>query len=375
MCLRHVRAAAAALVACIPLAVPSPVLADGAAARGRLCDEGLTRARAGDPAGAFLYLDECLVAGAAGARAAEITAARDKALATLGAGSFAPVDIEADPADARATVPSLGPVDFALPRRVWLPFGGHEIRATAPGHQGVALTISVSNPSPGPPVRLVLPVVVDRGGEGASVDFAEEGGTPPELETAGDLAAAEHDQLLKDKYRKGLAASASGDEPAGPRRFSLGLQAGLAMARLGGDGAPGGTRVGAAAGVGLRYALRPGLALRPELAFAMRGADGAGIDYVEVPVLGELDPVRGRVTLAIAAGPVLGVAVADDIAGGDVQRFDLGVAAAVGARTALGGGSLSAEVRGQLGLTRVDGAAGASRITNRGLALLVGYWF
>jgi len=320
---------AAALVACIPLAVPSPALADDAAARALVCSRALAAPPATEVARVHLLLDLCLTVGDPGARRGEAEAARARALATLHAGDFAPVDIVVTPASAQVTVAALGDLAFTTPRTVWLPLGTHEVRATAPGHQGGSVTVSIRSRDPGPPLRLtLLPAVAPAPGE-AEVDFSEEGAAG-DVESASDLPQAKHDELLKDKYRRGLAARGEDDQPA-PPRLRAGIRLGAGPVLLDGEGADGAVLL--RAGAGARYRISGPLAVQVEpAAQAILGEQR--VWSLSLPVL--LAAGRWR------AGPALNVHRSDR------TRAEL---AAVLAATVWRG----FEARIEAGVTQVDG--------------------
>ncbi|HTM20005.1 MAG TPA: hypothetical protein VL172_05850 [Kofleriaceae bacterium] len=291
------RAAAAALVACIPLAFPSTALADDAAARGRSCDRAL---REPDPARIHLHAELCLAGdvagpGGPGARRARIEAARDKALATLRDGQYAPVDIEVTPPGATVTVAALGADGFAAPRTIWLPFGPHEIRATAPGYQGAQVTIRITNRDPAPPLRLTLSAAVDTAGGDNAVDFGEEGAAG-DVESASDLPAAKHDELLKDKYRKGLAATGTVTRAAPAPPFGAGLRVGTGAMMTSGSTSTVAWLV--RAGLQAHYALTPVVALQIEPAAQLTVGDDT-VPSLSAPVLLRVSMLRAGAALDI----------------------------------------------------------------------------
>ncbi len=338
MCLRHVRAAAAALVACIPLAFPSTAPADDAAARGRFCDRARTET---DPARLYLAADECL----RGPDPGKVAAARDRALKQLEAGEYAPVDIEVDPPEAQVTIAALGTDPFGAPRTVWLPYGPHEIRATAPGRTGAAVTIRLSSRAPGPPVRLALPVAVDAGPGKDAVDFADEG-TAGDVESASDLPQAKHDQLLKDKYRKGLAArgDSGGDARQPVKRVSFLPFAGLGLLIHQSneiDPELEGPRFEFTGGATMRVRLSEYLFVRPELGahYARFLSSKAGL-YAAV-----------RYRLEVAVGPTFEVPLTTR---DDLRPWHAGVAGMLVAPIQLQSGrELDIELRFERTLTRV----------------------
>lgn len=321
--------AAAALVACIPLAVPSPALADEAAARA-ICDRALAAPAGTEVARVHLLLDLCLTTGDPGTRRAEAEAARDRALATLRAGGHAPVDLVVTPSTALVTIAALGDVQLTTPRTVWLPLGTHEVRATADGYQGGSLTVSITTRDPGPPLRLtLLPAVAATAGE-QEVDFGEEGAAG-DVESASDLPQARHDELLKDKYRRGLAATGDVERQA-PRRLTAGIRVGVGGVLVDGmdtDGA---------------LLLRAGARVR----YAIAGPLGVQVEPAAQAILGEQRVWSASLPVLLAAGrfragPALNVHRSD--------RTRAELAAVLAARIWRG-----FEARAEAGITRVDGA-------------------
>ncbi len=318
--------AAAALVACIPLAVPSPALADEAAARA-ICSRALAAPAGTEVARVHLLLDLCLTTGDPGTRRAEAEAARDRALATLRAGGHAPVDLVVTPSTAVVTIAALGDVELTTPRTVWLPLGTHEVRATADGYQGGSVTVSITTGDPGPPLRLTLvPAVAATPGE-QEVDFGEEGAAG-DVESASDLPQARHDELLKDKYRRGLAATGDVERQA-PRRLTAGIRIGSGMLVLHGDLAP-----VQRAGIRARYAITPAFAVQVEPSAQLAVPDDL-VWSASLPVL----LAAGR----FRAGPAINVY--------RMNRTRAELAAAIAAR--VWGG---VEVRAEAGITQVDGS-------------------
>jgi tetratricopeptide (TPR) repeat protein len=73
----------------------------------------------------------------------------------LARGRYAPVDIVADPAGATVEVAALGEISAALPRRLWLPLGRHNLEIAAGGHHQKSVPILLTTRDPYP-VQLVL---------------------------------------------------------------------------------------------------------------------------------------------------------------------------------------------------------------------------
>ena len=186
----------------------------------------------------------------------------------------------------------------------------------------------------------------------------------------------------------------------------LGLLAGVNLATFGGDDAEGAdTRTGFVGGGYLSLGLTPGLSLRPELLYSMKGAkqsfdeDGvsgsveARFDYLEVPILLAFDlPVAGSIQPQLYAGPTFAFRVSCEISGsgggitisGDCEdfvepgeegprSFDAGALVGGALRFVLRGGSaFTVGARYTLGLTEIGEGADTK---NRVLGIVASYEF
>lgn len=286
---------------------------------------------------------------------------------------YVTLTVVVDPAVAGAVgfVDALGKVPFPLPGVVRVPPGTHQIGAIAPGHHGAAQHVTFAAHSMPATLRLRLDVA-DAAPTTSDVDFSDDA-EAAEPTTADDLPDAEHDELLKAKFRRGLEADTGAAVSRGHKRHALGVAAGLSMADLHGGAAPsGGARVGVSAALLVSYRITHSVALMPELGYVQRGADGAGIDYLSIPV--RLGYVRGLGPVGVhgAAGPELAIAVSSSVPMAEAQTMALGFGAGAGVRVPLGPGAALVDVYLRLGFTdAVDG----SSARDRSATLRAGYMY
>jgi hypothetical protein len=110
------------------------------------CNVGIAYWKARDLPRAQLFLDVCS-ARASHLDEAFVKSVRDVLDAVeqkLREGDFAPVNVTVDPPGAQVAVSSFAPDDtFVGSRTIWLPFGTHELIATAPGHDDARTTVEV----------------------------------------------------------------------------------------------------------------------------------------------------------------------------------------------------------------------------------------
>lgn len=148
-------------------------------------------------------------------------------------------------------------------------------------------------------------------------------------------------------------------------------------------------------GGGLRAIMEfsPFIGIQPEILFKQYGATGevmgiessTTLNYLQVPILARIAiPVAGPVTPKVLVGPTFGYFLSgsteagdltDDIEGDDVNKFDIGVAAGVGADIAAGPGSLSVDLRYDRSFTGTqdeDDPGGLNNV-NTGFGFMLGY--
>jgi len=141
-------------------------------------------------------------------------------------------------------------------------------------------------------------------------------------------------------------------------------------------------------------------ALQPELMYIQKGSqrenDVGGttittttkLDYIEVPVLAKLAiPTDGLVSPTVFAGPTVGIninAKRESEGGGQtstsdisdsVSGTDFGVALGAGVDYTLNAGTISFDVRYELGLTSVDDTDVDNSIRNQGFMVTAGFGF
>jgi hypothetical protein len=336
------------------------VLTGAGVARADDCAEGRAALESA-PARAWLQLTLC---GRAGTDVRTELARLEK---TLQAGSFTPVEITVAPAGAEASVDTLGAVRFPTPLRIWLAFGVHEVTAVAPDHYGAMRRISIDANRRFELSFRLDPLSGARGDE-VEVDFSEEGAVG-ELTTADTLPSVEHETLLPKRFRGGVERT---DEEQHGSRVAYGLAAALSRSSL--PGRSGSARLGAGAVALLSYRIRRGVTLQPELSFAMRGEEGAGLDYVGLAILGGYRHRVGGLWLHVGVGPAVNVALATSLNGEDVNPLDVGLASAVGVLAPIGPGLALLDLRADLGLTTVVDQPQMPR-RSRAVALRLGYLF
>lgn len=323
-------------------------------------------AKDAEPAAVLVYLQLCRGAGS--------DVGRDIARLTreLEGSGYVRLTVEAEPAVAGAVgfVDALGDVPFPLPGSVLVPPGNHRVGAVAPGHHGVAQHVGVPAGAKPTTISFTLEAAGDERPVDAAVDFADEG-EAANLTTADDLPEAEHDDLLKARYRRGLEARGGPAERA-VDRLRIGGALGMSVGRLGGDGAPTGTRVGLSAALVLAYQIRGPIAFMPELGYAQRGADGATVDYLTIPVRVGYTGGAGAVRFHAAAGPELAIAVTSDLGAADAEVMDLGFSAGGGLRVPAGGGAILIDLYARAGFTDVTDRGSAR---DRSAAVRAGYLF
>ncbi len=164
------------------------------------------------------------------------------------------------------------------------------------------------------------------------------------MTSAADLPGARHDALLPTRFRGGVY------EPDAelPRRWRVGLAVGAGRAELIGGGAAR-ARLGLAVAALLDYRVRGAFCLVPEVGIAQRGADGAALTQLTLPVAAAWHP---RDWLELGAGPELAVNLANELP--DATTFELGANAAARLLLPAGPGRLFIDVGAHLGLTRAD---------------------
>jgi hypothetical protein len=185
---------------------------------------------------------------------AQIEAARDRTLAILRAG--------ARPVDVVVTLGSLrhrrrGRHALHHPAHRSAPLGTHEVRP--PPVTRAARSLSRSRAAPGP-AAAADPAAGGRRRPAPRGPFREEGAAG-DVEASSDLPQAKHDELLKDKYRRGLAAEGEVPKPA-PPRLRAGIRLGAGPVLLDSEGAAGGLLL--RAGAGARYLIGGRFALQVE---------------------------------------------------------------------------------------------------------------
>ncbi len=150
--------------------------------------------------------------------------------------------------------------------------------------------------------------------------------------------------------------------PTAHAQATFGVRAGLNVSSFSGDDAPanGDPRLGFSGGLTADVPFSPGLSLRPELLYSMKGeTDGEttlAVDYIEVPVLLAFEAPATQTGLMIGAyaGPSLAFKVSESLDGPsgslDFDAFkSTDIGAAIGAT--VGAGAFAVDARYTLGLT------------------------
>lgn len=202
--------------------------------------------------------------------------------------------------------------------------------------------------------------------------------------------------LLALDARLAVGQHPEGQHPKAP----VGVQVGYSRAAFGGrDGPNLNGRQGALAGAYLTGRLSPGLAIQPELLFALKGGrllgtvDGAPasydveLAYLEMPVVAKVAPLSGHRTLhpVVFAGPAPSVRIGcdlersfesgpqrtacEDITGFGFTRLDMGAVVGAGMQLDWAETALAIEVRYTVGLR--DALEGTRDIRNRQLGVML----
>jgi len=199
-------------------------------------------------------------------------------------------------------------------------------------------------------------------------------------------------------------AAAPGAQAAG---IAFGAKAGLNVSNFHGDDAEGlEWMTGFAGGVFMTWSATPVFGLQPEVLYVMNGAkDSEGdaeikfkVDYIQVPVLARIDlPLTGTLLPVLYAGPYVALNVSSNVEAclgnfcGEVDikdyttSSDFGFVIGGGFDAELGVGTLSMDVRYNVGMTDIDdGIAGSidesledlqADLKNQSLMVLVGFSF
>lgn len=316
------------------------------------CERGILYQRDGDLPRAFLLLEGCT--------SADAKAAHEQVAEALSTGEFAPVSVIVNPEGATVTIDSLGDEPFTAPRDVWLAPGTHIVRATMDGYEEFATEVIIRGSDRYPLVLRLEKDAGKAGGDATTVDFGEEPGAAVGEHVVSVDPDVEHETLLPKRYRGGgVGATIDG----GDSRLSIGVKAGMTVASLSGNASAADARIGAAAGAFATYSLGSAFALQPELYFAQKGADGAGIDYLVIPALAMAAvSVHDKIRLYALAGPELAVALTSEINGQDVTTFDVELVGGAGVLLPIAGRGLRIEGRYELGLNAVDGDDARNRV-------------
>lgn len=192
--------------------------------------------------------------------------------------------------------------------------------------------------------------------------------------------------------------------PASAQSITWGFTGGLDLATFGGDHAQDGTtspdhRAGMRLGGTLTYSLSDLVSIRPELAYAQKGAvykfDGEQVSYrfgyIDLPLLAQLSPrMSGPVQPFLTLGPAFSYMAACSIreeeantvttldcddSSVNFQHNKLDVAMVVGGGVAypMGGGTVTLDSRYGAGLRSIDDSGASIDIKNRGFSFAVGY--
>lgn len=156
--------------------------------------------------------------------------------------------------------------------------------------------------------------------------------------------------------------------PTAQAQMSFGVKAGLNVATLQGDAGPNvSPRLGPNVGLFAEFPVTPSVAIRPEVLYSARGAQGGFVnvdgthtaDYLEIPLLAHVRfPAGAGMNLGLIAGPSLGVKINERFTGSgtssatphfDFRSTDVGVA--VGGT--VGAGPYAVDLRWTQGLTDV----------------------
>lgn len=181
----------------------------------------------------------------------------------------------------------------------------------------------------------------------------------------------------------------------------FGIKGGLNLANVIGDDAPDNAsmKIGFVGGAFMSYNFTEIFAIQPEVLFSMKGAKGDNdlgdeeswkLNYLEIPVLFRVNlPTDGKMDPFLCAGPAFGIlmsAKAEDLdVKDDMKTMDIGVVAAGGIGYQMESGTLSFEVRYEVGMTSVFNYDDAQLdewemtdqpdVMNSVLSFMVGYGF
>lgn len=115
------------------------------------CNVGIAYWKARDLPRAQLYLATCSTGAShlGEAFVAQVRDVLDEVEKLLRAGDFAPVEVRVFPEGAVVGVSTFAPDDsFVGSRIVWLPFGEHDLSATAPGHDPGSVHVTITDRTP-----------------------------------------------------------------------------------------------------------------------------------------------------------------------------------------------------------------------------------
>ncbi len=187
-----------------------------------------------------------------------------------------------------------------------------------------------------------------------------------------------------------LAMIAFAISPLQAAGIMVGVKGGLSVANLYGDDVYNNSiTYGGTAGAFMRYAVTGIIAVQPEVLFAMKGAkyESEGlesqqkINYIEIPLLAMATlPNTSKIKPNIFAGPAIGILLSNKITNGeeidikDASRSaDIGLVFGAGAEYSLVTGSISLDVRYELGLTSTMQEEEDKAVKNSVISIMVGY--
>ena len=180
-----------------------------------VCRAGVAHERSGALPRAYLELSRCPAADP------EASAALGRVKKKLAAGKFAPVSFSLTPAEAEVRIaPFTDGAPLRDPHTLWLPYGRHSYRASAPGHAEVRGEIVVDSPA-----RIHLQVALEplaHARAPRAVDFEADGPAVDEPIVVADPRPKKFRSLIPRRFRGGLDGEhgeARRDRP-GSRRAS-----------------------------------------------------------------------------------------------------------------------------------------------------------